>query len=222
MIATIVDAYRQVGLSGALSNRVQNLAQIWGTPIQDLGDVLRTLQSLVTAPANLDQARTLGGAVRADFFFQLVPQLGLMALGPVALAAGWIRSKRRSASVDEAWHTAFTAWVFVACTTLFWVAIFFGPRTTAPHEGTYALELVAMFGSAIALLTVAGRLGALLCAVQIAGSLVLYALLTPSPTPVWEALQTGLSLATAGFALASLLIFVGVLISDQPSIHAES
>lgn len=217
VIATIVDAYRQVGLSGALSNRVQNLAAIWGTPIQDLGDAWQTLHALVTAPADLNQSRSLGGALRVDFFFQLVPQLGLMALGPVALAAGWIRSKRTSVPLDEGWHTAFTAWVFVACTTLLWVAIFFGPRSTVPHQGTYALELVAMCGSAIALLTVAGRLGAALCALQVAGSLVLYALLTPSPSPQWEALQTGFSVATAGVALASLMVVLGLIISDHRS-----
>jgi hypothetical protein len=145
-----------------------------------------------------------------------------MALGPGALGAGWIRAKRRSISVDEAWHTAFTAWVFVACTTLLWVAIFFGPRTTVPHAGTYALELVAMAGSAIALLSVAGRLGAALCAVQVAGSLVLYALLTPSPTPDWAAIQTGFSVATAFVALASLVVVFGLLISDRQPNHAEA
>jgi hypothetical protein len=102
-----------------------------------------------------------------------------------------------------------------------WVLIFFGPRTTVPHQGTYALELIAMCGSAIALVGVAGRLGAALCAIQVAGSLVLYALLTPSPTPDWAAIQTGFSVATAGVALASLVVVFGLLISDRQSDHAE-
>lgn len=217
LLATIVDAYRQVGLGGALSNRLQNLAAIWGTPIQDLRDAFKILQSVITAPTNLSQARLVAGQLRVDFFFQLIPQLGLMVLGPFSLAAGWLRSKRASVPPGDAWHGAFTAWVFVACTTLIWVAVFFGPATTVPHQGSYALELVALFGSAIALTAVAGRLGAVLCAVQIAGSLVLYDVLTPAPTPAWVALQSGFTVATALLALVSLAVVIGLLITDHRS-----
>jgi hypothetical protein len=87
--------------------------------------------------------------LRSTFFFNLIPSLGLLLLGPVAMAIGRRRRGRR----PEDWATAATLLVAFGLGVVLWALIQYGGSTaqTVIHQGSYLLPALGLLGCAIGL-----------------------------------------------------------------------
>jgi len=195
---TIVDSYDRAGFGGALHNKAENFATMaGGAPAWRFGE------------RAVDRAGEgdLGGAVaslRQIGFFYLLPSLGLLLLGPLAMAVGWRRAGRR----PREWRLALLCFGTVALGCLLWGLILFGnpPSRTVIHVGSLALPILAICGCVTGLRAVAPRFAVYWVGAASLLSLALYVpALDPPPDSSWS--PTALLLAAvalAGFTLLAL------------------
>jgi hypothetical protein len=190
-LETIVDAYREAGLGGALHDKGQNFATISGGTMAP--KAIRT--ALDTGNAT-EIARTL----RIVAFFYLIPSLGLLLLGPLAMAAGW----RRRGSPE--WTFALTGLLVAFLGTVLWALIVFGNGNdrTLLHVSSYLIPLLALASCVVGLRAVFPRFALWYVGIASVLSLALYApVLDPPP-------GTSYSVPAALIAAAALAGFVFV------------
>jgi hypothetical protein len=140
----IIDGYSEAKLSTILHKKGQNFAAIAG------GWILST--SVRESREALERG-DFGGVVRplrSTFFFNTLPSIGLLLLGPVAMAIGWRR--RRSRDPDE-WKAATTVLATFLLGIVLWALIQWGgwTATTVIHQGSYLLPALGLAGCALAL-----------------------------------------------------------------------
>ncbi len=166
-LETIVDSYRQVGVGGALERKWKNV-----TAIIDQGNSEEAVESAFDQVFAGDPGKAIE-TLRGPRFFGLVPFLGLLLLGPVAMAVAWLR-RRRSRSSD--WDFALFGLGFSALACLAWVLLMFGnaQSSTVIHQGSLAVPLLAVCACAAGACAVDIRFGAGLIAANVALVLLLY------------------------------------------------
>jgi hypothetical protein len=160
---TIVDGYREAGFGGVLHHKGQNLVAIFG------GKAMTTnLRSTFEARSFEDAVRPL----RSIFFFNLVPSLGLLLLGPVAMAIGW----RRRGDRPEEWKAATTMLGAFALGALLWALIMYGGSAAQAviHQGSYLLPALGLCGCAVGLRAVWPRFACWWLALSMLLMLVIY------------------------------------------------
>jgi hypothetical protein len=217
-LPAIRQAYEQVGATGALKNKVANARYIFGDPA---ADVAMTLQMLRDAGSRPGAVRVDAAWLRFRLFFELFPWLGLMAFGPLALAA-FAAVRSRLPAEEALVRGALIAFITAGLLLAVWCSLIFGPATTAPHAGTYLPELLLLVGSTWTFLAVSRRFGLAVCAIQVAFNVLLYVLLSPAPGASYASLHgSGLNLATAFLATACGLTFSWLLLR-QPLSEAPS
>jgi hypothetical protein len=93
--------------------------------------------------------------LRNIFFFNLLPSMGLLLLGPVAMAIGWRRRGRNP--VD--WAAARVVLGTFALATLVWALVQWGgwTATTVIHQGPYLIPVLGLAGCALGLRAVLPR-----------------------------------------------------------------
>jgi hypothetical protein len=186
----VVDAYGEAGFGGALHNKAENFVTMAGG-----GPAVETLKN------GFDDGSLEGivMSVRAVTFFNLLPSLGLLLLGLVAMAAGYARGRRG----PPEWNFALRCLGVVAIGCLAWGLLEFGSDAsrTVIHIGTYLLPILAMAGTVVGLRVVLPRFAIYWVGLQALLSLALY---VPSFTPAPE---TSFSLWAAVIAAASLFGF---------------
>jgi hypothetical protein len=140
--------------------------------------------------------------LRSTFFFNLVPSLGLLLLGPVAMAIGWRRRRERPGE----WGAAAIVLTTFAVGVVAWALIQYGGSTaqTVVHQGSYLLPALGLLGCTIGLRAVWPRFAIGWLALNAAFMLVVY---VPSFEPVegssfapMSALLALLALGAFGFA----------------------
>jgi hypothetical protein len=194
---TIVDSYREAGLGGTLHYKAQNFVTIaGGGPAWELGE------EAVREAGDGD----LGGAVaaiREASFFYLLPSLGLLLLGPLAMAA-----RHRSGHDPGEWRFALLCFAMVLLGCLLWGLILFGnsPSRTVIHVGSLALPILAICGCVAGLRAALPRFAIYYVGGASLLSLALYVpALTPSPGSSWSPSALALTaIALIGFSVAAL------------------
>jgi hypothetical protein len=195
----IADSYGEAGVGGTIDNKVENFVQMVG------GDPMaQEVRNAFQAGEDGD-LRAMVENVRGVIFYYLIPSLGLLLLGPVAMAVGW---RRRGLNPEE-WRFALMCFAGFGLGALSWGLLLFGGSLAVIHQGTYLLPLLAIGGAAVGLRAVWPRfaiwwlgLNAVLC----------LALYSPSFTPVEG---TAFSPSTALFAALSLLAFLAVVFRGE-------
>ncbi len=191
-VGTILDSYGEAGLGGTLENKRANFEAMAGGRLT--WEVIR----------NSDGPVGVMRGIRFDQFYSLLPCVGLLLLGPVALA---LRRRRVGRDSPER-KFALSCFGVSLVGVIFWGVIVFGSPEdeTIVHVGTYMIPILLMAGSVAALRAVWPRFGTWYVAIAAALSLALYAPAldpTPGTSYSWSAIVTS-ALALAGFVLVAL------------------
>jgi hypothetical protein len=203
----IIDGYSEAKLSTILHKKGQNFAAIGGGWIFS--------SSFREAREGLERGEFAGivGPLRATFFFNLLPSLGLLLLGPVAMAIGWRR--RRSRDPNE-WKAATTVLGTCALGVFLWALIQWGgwTATTVIHQGSYLLPALGLAGCALALRAAWPRFAIGWLALNAVVMLVIY---TPVLLPVEGSSFTLVHAILAALALAGFgAVAMGGVRSRRP------
>ena len=197
-LETIVDGYSEEGLGGSLSNKWSNF-----TRMADFGEIENGLREAGEAI----EAGHLGSAVsalRLPRFYGVVPFLGLLLIGPIAMAVA--RAIRPRDGPE--WRFAVVSIGFVLAACVVWGLLMFGNiiSNTTLHVGSLAVPLLAASACVVGAHAVDRRLAIGLTAVNAAFVLVLYVpALNPPPGSSYSALAAVLAAASlAGFVFTAL------------------
>jgi hypothetical protein len=173
-------AYRTAGWHTVWHNKVDNLTKPW----TDTFGTRRYVETLLTSRPGSAANTAAATALRTDHFYFLIPSLGLMALGPLALiVARLLRRKRwRTEGIGSLGRFTAIAYLCLALNYLLWAAILFGPGETIIHQGSYFVPLLGFAAGCISWWLLSPRLCYLLVAAQSAFGLYL-AVLVPVPNP---------------------------------------
>ncbi len=197
-LETLADSYREAGLGGTLENKWGNV-----TAIVDQQETEGALSDAVDLAGEGHPGQAIM-AVRIVRFFGLVPFLGLLLIGPLAMLAARLRGPR--AGPD--WRFAVLGLGFATIACLVWVLLMFGglDAMTIIHQGSLAVPLLAACACVAGACAVDIRLGTGLVAANLALVLVLYVpSFTPPPGSVYSPLA-GLLAAAAFAGLAYLTL----------------
>ena len=200
-LETISDSYREVGFDGAVDNKWKNLTQLAGQT-----DVDRAVDEAVDLVGEGSPGKAII-ALRLPRFYDLLPFLGLLLLGPVAMAVAWLAG-RRPRGPD--WRFALFCLAFTALACLVWALLMFGGENagTVIHQGSLAVPLLAVCACVSGACAVDRRFGAGLVVVNVAVVLLLY---VPAVGPV-----PGTSYSVAAALLAALAFFGTAFVALRP------
>jgi hypothetical protein len=203
-VEAIADSYGEAGVGGALGNKADNfLTMVGGKGVFGRGAALgaaRTAATEIGAGRFGDAARE----VRTVFFLYLLPSLGVLLLGPIAMAL----LRRRGRASPREWSFALTCWAVVLLACIAWGLLLFGnaaSRTTI-HVGSYAIPILAFSGAVAGLRAVLPRVAIYCVAAGVLLSLLVYApVVVPVPGSGYSvgALSV-VALSLACFALLAL------------------
>jgi hypothetical protein len=196
-LETIGDAYREIGVGGTLDNKWKNLTQLVGQ-----ADVDRAVDEAVDLGREGSPGKAII-ALRLPRFYDLLPFLGLLLVGPVALVVAWLAG-RRPRGPDLGF--ALFGLAFTAFTCLVWALLIFGgpEASTSLHQGSLAVPLLALSACVASACAVDHRFGAALVVANVALVLLL---LVPAVGPV-----PGTSYSVlAGLLATAALVGIAVL-----------
>lgn len=208
----IVDGYAEAGFAGTLSNKGENLRVIVGERgLGDIGDATSAL-----GDAHFEDAFR---AVRVIDFRYLLPSLGLLLVGPLALAA---RGRDAGRSPVER-RFAFTALGCAGIGCLIWALLLFGePQSrTSLHLGSFLIPVLALCGAIAALRTAWPRAATVLVCTNVGLNLLIFApafdaVAGTSYSPVAALLA---AMGLAGFAIAAFKLGFVPGESDAPDVR---
>jgi hypothetical protein len=172
-LEAIIDGYSKAGLDGTLDNKWHNVEDIVGLARfdEDVGDTVDAI-----GEGDAEEAIV---AIRLYRFFELLPLLGLLLIGPIAMAIG---RRRRESEAD--WSFALTSFVYVGIGCVFWALLQYGTPAhsgATVHVGTLAIPLIAICGCVAGMAAVSTRLAV---AVVAFNALLVLAIYAPSLTPL--------------------------------------
>jgi hypothetical protein len=197
-LETIADGYREAGLDGTLENKWNNVTEIVGqggteTAIREASD-----------DVDAGHFGRAVAALRVPRFFSLLPFLGILLIGPIAMLIARVRGRPDGPE----WRFALASLGFCGLACLVWVLLMFGEpdSSTMIHVGTLAVPLLAVCGCVAGAYAVSPRLAIGLVALNAVVVLLLYTpSLSPPPGTSYSALAALLAaLGLAGFGLVAL------------------
>jgi hypothetical protein len=145
LLEELSDNYRDVGVRGAVENKVDNVAE----PFRGAWSTARSAWRILERDADLggsDEAirdRAVSN-LRFNQTFRLLPAMGLLALGPIIL--GLLLAFRIGAGRHLNWKDFALEWSlasFLALTIVLWAIALFGPNYTVLHQGSYLTPVLA-------------------------------------------------------------------------------
>jgi hypothetical protein len=194
-LETIADGYREAGIDGTLENKWKNVTRMIGQ--RDVEGAVREASDKV-GEGHIGQA--LAG-LRLPRFFSLLPLLGILLAGPVAML--FARARGRPGGAE--WRFALACFAFVALACAIWALLMFGEpdSSTLLHVGSMVVPLLAVCGCVVGAYAVSPRLAIALVGLNALLVLVLYApALSPPPGTSYSALAALLAAASlTGFGL---------------------
>lgn len=149
VLPTIVDGYREEGIGGTLHDKLENLEAIAG-----VGEIRAITEEMQGPETNGDLSRTVED-LRWVRFLALLPAIGFLLLGPLAMAARAVRERtvaERAGPRSPEWRFALSASLLALGITAFWVLLMFGNSNSVAilHQGTLALPVLAICACAVA------------------------------------------------------------------------
>jgi hypothetical protein len=198
-LEAIKNAYDERGVEGTIDLKEENFEEIIGWP--------RTKTEFESAESAIEDGKP--GYAVADLrwlrFFCLLPFLGIVLLGPIAMIIAWLKKKRRD---PDEWRFALLCFAFFVVSVVPWALILFGTlesRATI-HVGSLTVPLLGLIGCIVGARSVYPKFGAALAIVNVIFVFFLY---LPSFEPVvpntsyspFNALLTALSLVGIGWVL---------------------
>jgi hypothetical protein len=191
----IVDGYRQAGFGGTLHDKGQNFVQIFG------GGPMATNVKQVFEAGDFEAAIR---PIRSILFYYLLPSLGLLLAGPVAMAIGY---RRRGRDPDE-WGLALWCLAVFGIGAVAWGLIMFGGSAAQSviHQGSYLLPVIGIAGSAVGLRATFPRFAIWWLGLNAVLMLVVYAPAFDPPEGSSYSFASGLiaAAALAAFCVVSL------------------
>jgi hypothetical protein len=192
----ILDAYGEAGVGGTLHDKAENFATMSGGTMAP---------NAIRAAFDSGDAGEIVRTFRAVGFFYLLPSLGLLLLGPIAMAVGWRRGRRNPAE----WSFALTCLAVFAIGSILWGLLVFGngPDRTLLHISSYLLPLLGACGAIAGLRATLPRFAVYYVALAAVLSLALYApALDPPPGSAYLPAAIVIAAASlAGFVALALL-----------------
>ncbi|MGH2974281.1 MAG: hypothetical protein ACRDLL_05345 [Solirubrobacterales bacterium] len=187
-LETIADGYSEAGLDGTLRNKRGNFTQIAGQ-----GETEAAIRSAVD-DVEAGHPGLAVTALREPRFFSLLPMLGILLIGPIAMLIARLRSPRDGPE----WRFALVALGFCVVACAVWALLMFGgPNAkTVIHQGTLAVPLLAICACAVGAYVASVRLGVALVALN---ALIVLLMYTPSLSP-----QPGTSYSAFAAVLAAV------------------
>lgn len=191
----IIDAYKRVGISGALHEKGQNYITMFGG-----GPAFEALHRGVKDVGNGDWSGFLG-EVRTVYFFDLFPALGLLLIAPFAMALARSRGRLRKAE----WSLSLTLWAFVGIGAFFWGLIMFGDLAglAVMHAGTFAIPVMAFVACVVGLRAVFPRFAIWWTSIAAA---VMFAIYVPALTPPPETSYSWLAILIIAVTLTGFVL----------------
>jgi hypothetical protein len=129
----IVDAYREAGLGGAIHYKVENFRTMAGG-----AGAYETLKSGFDSGSLTEIVQALRGVI----FFNLLPSLGLLLLGPIAMLIAW----RRGSPKGPDWSFALVSLAAFLIGAVAWGLLVIGSEAdrTTIHIGSYLLPILGI------------------------------------------------------------------------------
>ena len=206
-LEAIEDGYDEVGFDGAVELKQENFEEMVGWP--------RAEVAYDAARADLDQDKPglVAAEVRGLRFFSLVPFLGLLLIGPLAMVFARLRGSPRD---PPDWRFALLCFAFFAIACVFWGLLLFGtPDSRATiHVGSLAVPLLGVVGCVAGLRACYPRLAAWVVGLNVLCVLALY---TPSLTPPPGTSYSALTVLLAAASLAGLAFVTFRNSGDRPA-----
>jgi hypothetical protein len=188
VLEATVDSYDEAGFDGALHNKGQNFVTMAGG-----GPMAEALERAWDAT----DWETRLMEVRVVLFFDLLPSLGLLLLGPVAMALAWRRGRRR----PQEWSFALNCFAVLGIGAVAWGLLMFGnlAARTVVHAGTFLLPVLGFCGAVAGLRAVFPRFAVYWVAFSAALMTAIYA---PSLDPLPGTSYSLLAILVAAVSLA--------------------
>jgi len=219
-LEAIRDSYGEAGLDGTIHNKGQNFVSIAGGGPMAL--------DLKVGVENLFDGNVRGFVehIRTIFFLRLLPSLGLLLIGMVAMLA---RIWRPARSADE-WRLGFICLIAGAVGAVSWALIMFGGTNAATviHQGSLVIPVLLMVAAAVGVRSLFPRFGLGLLLLNAVAMLALYAPALEPPEATSYSFFSGLIAAAclAGFCAVSLLRDRGAdqiaPVGDRPTTAIDS
>lgn len=197
-IGTIENAYSERGFDGTVDLKEENFEEMVGWP--------RTKAEWEEGTHWLGEGYPgiTVQKIRGDRFFSLLPFLGILLVGPIAMLFAWLAKKKRD---PDEWRFALLCFAFFVIACVIWGLLLFGTpdsRTTI-HVGSLAVPLLGVVGCVVGLRSIYPRFAIGLALVNVAFVLLLYTPFYESPYPIafspYNAVLTALSLAGIAWVL---------------------
>lgn len=197
-LETIADGYRAAGLGGTLENKWRNVTRLVGQ---------RDVEGAVREASDEVEEGHFGRAVaalRLPRFFDLLPLLGLLLVGPIAM----LLARARGRPSGPEWRFALVCFSFCGLACAIWALLMFGgpDSSTLLHVGSLAVPLLAICACVVGAYAVHPRLAIALTGLNALFVLALYTpALSPPPGTSYSPLAALLAAASlAGFGLLAL------------------
>jgi hypothetical protein len=191
----VLDAYGEAGLGGAIHNKAENFATMSGGTM--------AIDNLTNA-LNTGKPGEVVRALRFDFFFYLLPSMGLLLLAPFAMALARRRGRRNPAE----WKLALNCFFVFGLGAIVWGLLLFGSGEdrTILHVSSYLLPLMGIAGAVVGLRAALPRFALYYVGFSALLSLAIYApVLDPLPGSSYSAAAIVVAaVALAGFAVVAL------------------
>lgn len=190
----IIDAYKRVGLEGALHEKGQNYITMFGG-----GPAFEALHRGIKDIGNGEWSAAIG-EIRTVYFFDLFPALGLLLIAPFAMALARSRGRMRKAE----WNLSLNLWAFVGVGAFFWGLIMFGNLAglAVMHAGTFAIPVAAFVACVVGLRAVFPRFAIWWTSIAAA---VMFAIYVPALYPPPETSYSVLAIAIIAVTLAGFI-----------------
>lgn len=194
----IVDSYREAGIGGAVENKLDNFAAMTGESA-----FANNVEEVIEGVGEGDLERFVRG-LRMIPFFYLLPSLGLLLLGPLAVAVTWLR---RTQVHSAEWTFALTCFAAFVVGAIGWGVILFGPPAARPtvHVGSYLVPILGLCGCAVGLRATFPRFATYFVSVNAALMLALY---VPSLDAPSASGYSAIAILLAAVALAGFVVAV--------------
>jgi hypothetical protein len=188
VLEATLDSYGEAGVGGAIHYKGQNLVTMVGG-----GPMAEALERAWNAA----DWETRVMEVRVVLFFDLLPSLGLLLLGPIAMALAW----RRGREHPEEWSFALNCFAVLLIGAVAWGLLMFGnlAARTVVHAGTYLLPILGFCGAVAGLRAVFPRFAIYWVAFSAALMVAIY---TPSFNPLPGTSYSLLAILVSAFSLA--------------------